>query len=431
MFLEDIGHLTDPMSESEPSQAMTMPGPGQSGTEVAEPPSGAVTHVLFVHFGDDWIAGSEIALLELIEALAGKNVRPFLWCNSEAMRREASARGVPVRRDDLTHYLDYGSPGFSAVGFQRQLRGGLGLLGEAAADLVHCNGAAPAQWMRWPAWRRRTPMLVNLHSPYLKRSRYALGVHLADQVVAVTHAVAAPLLADGMPPGRVGVVYNGFDEATLLRGEARGLRHELGIPDDAVVAAIAGSLIVRKGHDVLFAAMRQLGELPLPFRLLVLGDGPERGALEAAAQDLPVSFLGRRNDIGPILRDSVDLLVAPSRQEAFGRVILEAAFAGKPAIGTRVDGIPEAIDDGQTGVLVPSESPLELARAIAAMARDVGGRRTMGLAARARARERFTLEASSDAMLAQYRVALGRSDRSLGAALRGDRMLPYWNAICR
>src|SRR6202000_943849 len=94
-----------------------------------------------------------------------------------------------------------------------------------------------------------------------------------------------------------------------------------------------------------------------PFHLLVVGDGPQRSEFEALAAGLPVHFLGHRTDLGAILRDAVDFLVAPSRQEAFGRVIMEAAFAGRPAIGANVDGIPEAILDQATGILVPPESP--------------------------------------------------------------------------
>src|SRR6202012_5790985 len=77
------------------------------------------------------------------------------------------------------------------------------LIAETGAEIVHCNSAAPAQWMALACRRTHTPWLINMHSPYPKRSRYVLGMHLADEVVAVAAAIATPLLADGMARERI------------------------------------------------------------------------------------------------------------------------------------------------------------------------------------------------------------------------------------
>jgi L-malate glycosyltransferase len=365
-------------------------------------------NVLFVHFGDEWIAGSEVALLELLRNLPDQGVRPTLWCNATAMQEAARAVGVPTHRDDFAFYFDYASPPFSPRGY-------LGLVGRArrmisrcAADLVHCNGGAPAQWMRPACWLTGAPMLVNLHSPYLRRSRYVLGLRLADQIVAVSAGIAQPLLAEGMPADRVSVVYNGFDEEALMQGDASTLRAHLQIPAGAVVGAIAGSLIHRKGHDILFKAMRMQAGSSRALHLLVIGDGPARDPLKALADGLPIHFLGYRKDLGAVLRDATDVLIAPSRQEGFGRVIIEAAFAGVPAIGARVDGIPEAIEDGVTGLLVAPESPDELAAAIGRLAEDAPLRAHLGAAAQARARRQFTIGACAAEIRAQYEKVVQR-----------------------
>ena len=312
-------------------------------------------NVLFVHFGDDWVAGSEVALLELMRALIEKGVQPHLWCNAPAMEQAARKIGIPVDRDVFVHAFDYSSPRFSPAAYMRLWRRGREMIAKSGADIVHCNSAAPAQWMLPASRSKKMPLLINLHSRYHRRSRYVLGVHLADRVVAVSSAIAQPLLADGMEAGRIAVVYNGFDADTLLRGDAKGLRAQFGIPADAVVGAVAGRLVHHKGHDILFQAMKSGAVRPFP--LLIVGDGPDRAAYEKEATGLPVHFLGYRSDLGAILRDAADFLVAPSRQEAFGRVIVEAGFAGIPAIGTRVEGIPEAIEENVTGLLVPPEAP--------------------------------------------------------------------------
>jgi glycosyltransferase involved in cell wall biosynthesis len=375
---------------------------GQSATTQASRP----IKVLCVHYGEDWIAGSEIALLEMMRWFPTAGVQPALWCNARAMLEAAAELGVEARRDDLEHFLDYASPRFSPGAYLRQVRLAGRIIAETGADLVHCNSAAPAQWMRWACWRAGVPMVVNLHAPYLRRSRYVLGVHAADRIVAVAEAVAAPLLADGMPPARVSVVPNGFDFEQVLKGQALGLREALGIPDTAVIGAIAGSLILRKGHDILFEAMRRLDLPATQFQLLVVGDGPERAAYEALAAGLPVHFLGHRSDLGAVLRDASDFLIAPSRQEAFGRVIIEAAAAGKPSIGANVDGIPEAIVDGETGLLFDPQSPEALGRAMIGLIRAPEQRLRLGTAARERAQAEFSITACVARMRAEYDFAL-------------------------
>lgn len=377
-------------------------------------------NILFVHFGDDWLAGSEVALLELMRALIGKNVRPYLWCNSPVMEQAARKIGVAVDRDVFVHAFDYSSPRFSPLAYMRLCRRGKEMIAQSRADIVHCNSAAPAQWML-PACHNHVPVLVNSHSQYHRRSRYVLGMHLVDRVVTVSSAIAQPLLTDGMKPDRIAVVHNGFDFDTLMRGDARGLRAELGISPDAAVGVVAGSLIHRKGHDILFSAMKMGAVRPFP--LLVVGDGPERAAYEKQTAGLPVYFLGYRTDLGAIFRDAADFLVAPSRQEAFGRVIIEAGFAGLPAIGTRVDGIPEAIQEGVTGLLVPPEMPTALGAAVTRLLDDEPLRRRMGLAAKIRAME-FSIDRTAAAMLDQYRAAIQRYS---SRPLRGERLMPYWN----
>ena len=388
-------------------------------------------NVLFVHFGDNWIAGSEVALLEMLRDLSTKGIRPSLWCNMEAMETAAQAIGIPVFRDEFAYYFDYASPSFSPCAYVSLIRKAGRLIAQTHAELVHCNSAAPTQWMVPACWRKQVPLLVNLHSPYLRRSRYVLGLHLADHIVAVASAVAAPLLTDGMEAERVSVVHNGFDETGLLQGDASGLRAALHIPQDAVVGAIAGSLIRRKGHDILFEAMKDPDKFSRPFHLLVIGDGPERASFEASAKGLPVHFLGQRSDMGAILRDCADFLLAPSRQEAFGRVIIEAAFAGIPSIGANVDGIPEAILDNVTGLLVVPESPTALRDVIARLVGDDRLRHDLGAAAQRRAKEQFSIDMCTDKMRAAYGATLQRYHSERFALLNPCRLKPYWNLLRR
>jgi hypothetical protein len=386
-------------------------------------------NVLFVHFGENWIAGSEVSLLEMLRKFSKKDVTPFLWCNSDAMREAARAMGIPVYRDDFAYYFDDTSSSFSPRTYFNMVRKAGRLMSQTQAELVHCNSAAPSQWMLPACWWKGVPMLVNLHSPYLRRSRYVLGLHLADRVVGVASTITESLLADGMEADRISVVYNGFDDETLMQGDASGLRAALRIPPEAIVGAIAGSLIRRKGHDVLFEAMKHTDGLSRSFHLLVIGDGPEEESIKKAAAALPVHFLGHRTDLGAILRDCADFLVAPSRQEAFGRVIIEAAIAGIPSIGSNVDGIPEAILDNVTGLLVPPESPAALTGAIARLVEDDALRRELGIAAQHRAKEKFSIETCTEKISAEYRATIKRYRTEHFSLLKSRRIKPYWNLL--
>ena len=385
--------------------------------------------VLFVHFGDDWIFGSEKSLLDIMCELKRLGNIVTLWCNADSMRKAAIALDIPTYQDDFAFYFDFSSGRFSPSNYRHFVKKGGDLIHFTGADVVHCNGGAPAQWMV-PAGRwRGTPVIANIRAPYLRRSRYVLGLHLVDSIVAVSTAIAQPFLDDGMDPDKVRVIYNGFAPGPLLMGDETVLKSQLGIPENAVVGVIVGSLIYRKGHDLLFKAMELLEPTGSPFHLLVVGDGPDRPEFEALASGLPIHFLGYREDIGAILRHACDFLVIPSRQEAFGRVVIEAGICGIPAVGTMIDGIPETIEDGVTGILVPPESPSAIAAAIGRMIADADLRQRMGFAARIRS-ERFSLENSVKSILDLYKVvteARGKNNPPL-LSLR-KLMVPYYNLI--
>ncbi len=165
------------------------------------------------------------------------------------------------------------------------------------------------------------------------------------------------------------------------------------------VITSVGRLVPRKGHRVLVAAFPQvLREVP-GAHLLIVGDGPERAALARDVEDRglvgAVTFLGAvpEDDVRRALAvaDSFALtpLDDPQNPEGFGIVYLEAAAAGKPSVGTRVGGVPEAVLDGQTGMLVPPSDPAATGAALVRVLTDAGLRQALGAAARARADKEF------------------------------------------
>jgi glycosyltransferase involved in cell wall biosynthesis len=145
------------------------------------------------------------------------------------------------------------------------------------------------------------------------------------------------------------------------------------VPTSAFVVGVAGRLAAEKGISVLLESMKEvLAKVPRAW-LVIAGDGPERAALECRAHDLRidhrVDFLGMRADL-PRIMAALDVFVLPSLYEGFGLVVLEAMAVGVPVIATCVGGVPEVVEDGVTGVLVPPGDPSKLAEAILRLERD-------------------------------------------------------------
>ncbi|GJG87863.1 hypothetical protein tb265_30440 [Gemmatimonadetes bacterium T265] len=169
---------------------------------------------------------------------------------------------------------------------------------------------------------------------------------------------------------RVTVIPNGIDTAAFRPDPEvrRRVRSRLGIPDDAPVLIAVAMLRPGKGHDHLLAAVARLRGAVPGLRLLVVGDGGERAALECRSAALglsdAVTFLGTRGDVGALLA-AADVYAHPSLFESLPTSILEAMAAGLPVVACAVGGVPELVTDGATGFLVPAADPGALAAALA------------------------------------------------------------------
>jgi glycosyltransferase involved in cell wall biosynthesis len=215
-----------------------------------------------------------------------------------------------------------------------------------------------------------------------------LTATLADVVLAPSAATAGEIRRDyGVE--RVGVLPNvtgGFAVAKVVGTTAEG--------EPAGYLLFVGRLRIRKGVEVLLAALASLASRFPIVRLRVAGDGEHRDELEKRTAALGlgsvVSFLGRA-DAGRVrtLLAGARALVVPSIYEGMPLVVLEAMAAGVPVVASAVSGIPEVVLDGETGWLVPPEDPAALAAALAAVLADPAEARRRGEAGRVRAAEHF------------------------------------------
>jgi len=348
--------------------------------------------ILFTHFGDEWIRGSEVLLLDLLSALNKDQVYPVVWCNGAAMAEACRSAGYPTYHDEFRHMFDYGSPKPSPSLYFSLIRKCRALCRKHHIRVLHANSLAPAQWLVPAGMAERIPVLAHLHIDYLRRSRYALLLHAAALVVGVSKQVIEGPLDDGVPMERTQVIYNGID-FTRLGDATQDLRVKLGIPAQAFVIATSGSLIVRKGHDVLIRAFGELLSEPIPPHLLVAGGGPELNGLRELAGALGVAdrvhFLGHIDDVVQVYK-AADVFALASRGDAFGLALAEAGHFGLAAVSTRVGGIPEVVIHGQTGLLTPADDVKAFSSALAQMMNDPGLRRRFGEAAVERVKENFT-----------------------------------------
>jgi glycosyltransferase involved in cell wall biosynthesis len=278
-------------------------------------------------------------------------------------------------------------------------------LQRVAPDLVHthlgtsdCLAGAAARSLRIPA-------VATLHAAdwSCASSRDSARLRLsgaarrrcAARVIAVSECARRTYLATGWDtPERVVAIHNGV-AGRAQPGAGTAVRRELGIPADAPLVAMVSTLRPEKAHDVALAAHALLRERFPAARLLVVGEGPAEHAIEplVRAAGPAVVMAGYRDDVMAVL-DAADLLLHPSRMEAFPTTLLEAMAASVPIVATRVGGIPEIVRDGHEGLLV--DAPPDAGQVAAALARllaDPELRRRMGTAARERFEREFTAQA--------------------------------------
>jgi glycosyltransferase involved in cell wall biosynthesis len=238
-----------------------------------------------------------------------------------------------------------------------------------------------------------------------------------DRIITLTERGTEEHLARGIGrPAQYVTVPSGVPTAGL-RAAAPTLataRARLGVPPEAYVVAGIGRLVRVKGFDLLVEALPRLRAGVPTARLLLVGDGPERAALERRAEVLGVAD---RLHVTGIVTDVVtplaaaDVVAAPSRNEGMGRALVEAMALGVPVVGAAVGGIPAVIVDGECGRLVASEDPGALAQALVELGRDEPLRRKLGEAAIGRA-DAFSTAVAEAKMRAVYE-ALVREKRLL------------------
>jgi glycosyltransferase involved in cell wall biosynthesis len=215
----------------------------------------------------------------------------------------------------------------------------------------------------------------------------------ADVFIAVSEADKRRMIeVEGIPSRRLRVIPNAVP-APVPAGH--DVRAELGIPASAPVVVTVCQLRPEKAVEVLVEAAALLRDRRPELRVLVAGDGAERVRLESLIEELgladTVLLLGTRRDVPDILV-AADVAVCCSDFEGTPLSVMEYMGAGKPVVATRVGGLPEVVQDGVHGFLIPPRDPVGLADALARLLEDEPLRRRLGEAARVRQQTTFDLD---------------------------------------
>ena len=266
--------------------------------------------------------------------------------------------------------------------------------------LLHLHSAHALATGLWAKLFFRTLHLVAVRRvvfPIKKNrfSRFKYTTPLLDRIVCISHGIRKALLSDGLEEDRLvtihsGVDLNRFDDVSV----PDGFKTEIGIPEGHLVVGTVAALSAQKEYPNFLYAAKKILDTHSNVMFCAVGDGPEEKALHDLARELGlerrVIFTGFRKDVGCFLK-VFDVFVLASYLEGLGTSILDAQTLGLPVVACRTGGIPEAVYDGDNGLLVPPRDSDALALAIIHLLDHPEKRKTMGQRARETVRA-FSIE---------------------------------------
>lgn len=347
-------------------------------------------------FTDSFIhGGTERQVVETLGHLTRERFDVSIGClkRSGPFLAEVEAMGIPV--------MEFHYPGASLASRARRYVEITRHLQQERVDILHAFDFYTDLYAVPAARLAGVPVVIasrrNLmhHRGPLQRGALRVACWLADAVVANSRVAARTVVGlSDAPSDKVTVVHNAIDPAgyspDVAADEARA---RLNLPAGALLVGVVAALRREKGHATfLRAAARVAAELPAA-RFVLIGDGPERARLEALAAELRIAervvFAGDRSDV-PQWLAALDISVLPSDFESLPNAVLEAMAAARPVVASQVGGVPELVEEGVTGYLVPVGDDAAMAARIVELGRDAELRARMGTAARARVEREFT-----------------------------------------
>ena len=364
-------------------------------------------NILFVHYGDDGIRGSERVLIDLIENLPA-TITAHLWTNNPSLQKAIGSYCLTTTLDRFSLIFGWTSPRFDLINHFRLKAKAQHLIEKNQINLIHCNTGGPNQWLNSIARKSNTPILLHLHAHYVMRDLISLGIFTSPLTVAASPSVTSDLRKIGISESNTRTITNRINDDRFFASKAIDIREANNIAEDAFLIACVGALIPMKGPQYLIEALGILRQEDLKPHVVFIGEGESHSSLKSLAEKHHVSeqitFLGQRQDVASILRGSIDCFVMPSLGECYPLVLEEAAFARLPTIGTNTGGIPHIIQHESSGLIVPTADAPSLDKGISSLMRDPIYAEKLGDAFYQESQERFQLKAFTEEFHSLYQM---------------------------
>jgi glycosyltransferase involved in cell wall biosynthesis len=349
--------------------------------------------VMHVNTARDW-RGSERQTLLILEGLVSKGIRIALIAQpASPLYRAATEKKIPVHPIRMRGSYDLPAAYRLAK-----------MAGKYGVEILHLqtqNAVGLAALAGLFGYRAKKVAARRVDSPVKSAWKYKR----CDAVVAESGAVKYVLVRSGVREEKVRVIPSGVPTQLEKPADLQALRRQIG-GDAKYLAGVIGHLTAHKGHRYLLEAVpRALAKEP-NLKVAVVGSGELRRELESIAGKLGVAanvlFTGFIEGAQDLLW-AFDLLVVPSVDEGQNTTLFEAMLRGVPIVATNVGGIPEVLDGGRYGMLVPPADPNALADAMVSALHDQSARRAMTEGAEQWVRERYSAEVMVDKTMDLYR----------------------------
>lgn len=364
------------------------------------------------------MSGAEFSLLSLLENLDKDRFKPRLLLPEEGfLSQKAREAGIEVLV--LPSYIRFGERhGLSTLHRILASAGRVSrILKNKNIDILHCNAPRAAYIAGISAKLSGIPLIAHVRDIHLSPfSRAVQGRYLgymSDSIIAVSQATKDSILKfrPELAP-KVSVVYNGIDFKKISAGHGYRIRAELGLTPDMSVIGCVGILETVKGQDVLIRASIEIKREIPGLKVLIVGDSfSDEGdsfkhklgeMVKRSGLEETILFTGFRSDVYDVM-EAMDLYVHPAvYPDPFPRSLLEAAALGRSIISTRVGGVPELLDDGDSAVMVPPEDAPALARAVIRLLRDREEACRLARNAQKKVQENFTVESHVEKVAKVY-----------------------------
>lgn len=337
-----------------------------------------------------YIGGAEIALLNLLTYLNRETFAPVAFVPEGDLADAIHQLKIPCVHIPVLDGLNrYTLPRFIKVVPQLAAR-----IYKEAPDLLHANTNFTSEYSGVLSRWTKTPTIGHIRDiePLGRMGRWTIRQNI--KVIAISEAVKRYLISEWVSEHQIVRVYDGVD--------LRQYRPRQPIsPDNSIIVGLIGQIGERKGHLYLLEAARRLLQTHPDLRFWIIGKEPAHSKehytdrlyqyVKENHLEQQIEFWGFRTDI-PELLSRLDILILPSLQEPFGKIVIEAMAMAKPVVATNVGGVPEIVEDGKTGLLVLPGDSGAICQALQQLIEDQGMRDQMGREGRKRVEQMFSLE---------------------------------------